>query len=250
VLGIGERVGITSLGGLVACLYAADPEYVKSKYNLPMLREIENLVAEAVEVTIPFMNPITYVRSRSLATHDAYLSHYFVQRLLRIHAQGRYPRQGDPEQPRDLRDPQARGFRSQALRLHRVRLPFSLLPSSPPIPSLTGTRHPRSHRLTGWNAVKSRVEQLGLQMTDDQVKDATAKIKELADVRTQSMEDVDTVLRVYHSGVVSGELELGDKQMFDRLLQRHRESSIAPAPEDSLSSTSTQPNANGVPVAV
>ena len=61
VLGIGERVGITPLGGLVACLYAADPEYVKAKYNLPMLREIENLVAEAVEVNVPFMNPITYV---------------------------------------------------------------------------------------------------------------------------------------------------------------------------------------------
>lgn len=54
-------MGITPLGGLVACLYAANPEYVKSKYNLPMLREIENLVAEAVEVNVPFMNPITYV---------------------------------------------------------------------------------------------------------------------------------------------------------------------------------------------
>ena len=61
VLGIGERVGITPLGGLVACLYAANPDYVKSKYNLPMLREIENLVAEAVEVNVPFMNPITSV---------------------------------------------------------------------------------------------------------------------------------------------------------------------------------------------
>lgn len=61
MLGIGERVGITPLGGLVACLYAANPEYVKSKYNLPMLREIENLVANAVEVTVPFMNPITLV---------------------------------------------------------------------------------------------------------------------------------------------------------------------------------------------
>jgi homocitrate synthase len=59
VLGIGERVGITPLGGLIACLYAANPDYVKSKYNLPMLREIENLVAEAVEVNVPFMNPIT-----------------------------------------------------------------------------------------------------------------------------------------------------------------------------------------------
>ena len=61
VLGIGERVGITPLGGLVACLYASNPEYVKSKYNLAMLREIENLVAEAVEVNVPFMNPITSV---------------------------------------------------------------------------------------------------------------------------------------------------------------------------------------------
>lgn len=38
VLGIGERVGITPLGGLAACLYAANhAEYVKSKYNLTML---------------------------------------------------------------------------------------------------------------------------------------------------------------------------------------------------------------------
>src|SRR5260221_10530089 len=76
VLGIGERVGITPLGALVACLYAADPEYVKSKYNLPMLREIENLVAEAVEVTIPFMNPITYVSSRFPEAWSAH--HYFI----------------------------------------------------------------------------------------------------------------------------------------------------------------------------
>ena len=31
----------------------ADPDYVKSKYNLSMLREIENIVAEAVEVQVP-----------------------------------------------------------------------------------------------------------------------------------------------------------------------------------------------------
>ena len=71
VLGIGERVGITPLGGLIACLYAANPEYVKSKYNLPMLREIENLVAEAVEVNIPFMNPITFV---VISHHYTYFS--------------------------------------------------------------------------------------------------------------------------------------------------------------------------------
>lgn len=80
-----------------------------------------------------------------------------------------------------------------------------------------------SHRLTGWNAVKSRVEQLGLKLTDDEIKDATAKIKELADVRTQSMDDVDSLLRVYHSGIQSGELEVGQKEALDRLLQEHRD---------------------------
>ena len=35
VLGIGERNGITSLGGLIARLYAVNPMLV-SKYNLPM----------------------------------------------------------------------------------------------------------------------------------------------------------------------------------------------------------------------
>lgn len=74
VLGIGERVGITPLGGLVACLYAANPEYVKSKYDLKMLREIENLVAEAVEVNVPFMNPITYVNHHVLSLHSTLAS--------------------------------------------------------------------------------------------------------------------------------------------------------------------------------
>jgi homocitrate synthase len=85
----------------------------------------------------------------------------------------------------------------------------------------------RSHRLTGWNAVKSRVEQLGIQLTDDEIKDATAKIKELADVRTQSMDDVDSLLRVYHSGIQSGELAVGQKEALDRLLKRHREGSLS-----------------------
>lgn len=40
-------------------MYTADPEGVKAKYNLPMLREIENLVAEAVEIQVPFNNYIT-----------------------------------------------------------------------------------------------------------------------------------------------------------------------------------------------
>lgn len=54
----------------------------------------------------------------------------------------------------------------------------------------------------------------------------TAKIKELADVRTQSMDDVDTLLRVYHSGIQSGELAVGQKEALDRLLIKHREGSV------------------------
>lgn len=124
VLGIGERVGITPLGGLVACLYAANPEYVKAKYNLPMLREIENLVAEAVEVNVPFMNPIT---GYCAFTHKA-----------GIHAKAilNNPSTYEILKPED----------------------FGL------------TRYVSiGHRLTGWNAVKSRVEQLGLTLTDEEV---------------------------------------------------------------------------------
>lgn len=55
-----------------------------------------------------------------------------------------------------------------------------------------------AHRLTGWNAVKNRVEQLGLNLTDDEIKDATAKIKTLADIKAQSLDDVDALLRQYH----------------------------------------------------
>jgi homocitrate synthase len=38
-------------------------------------------------------------------------------------------------------------------------------------------------RLTGWNAIKSRVDQLGLKMTDAQVKECTAKLKSMADLK-------------------------------------------------------------------
>jgi homocitrate synthase len=42
-------------------------------------------------------------------------------------------------------------------------------------------------RLTGWNAVKSRSDQLKLGLSDDQVKAITGKIKKLADIRTLSI---------------------------------------------------------------
>lgn len=58
VLGIGERNGITSLGGLIARLYTIDPALVR-KYDLPLLREVEQLVARKVGIDVPFNTPIT-----------------------------------------------------------------------------------------------------------------------------------------------------------------------------------------------
>ena len=109
VLGIGERVGITPLGGLVACLYAANPEYVKSKYKLPMLREVENLVAEAVEVNVPFMNPITCVYAHCAAVHQTDFL-MTSQRLLCLYPQGWYPRKSYSKQPEHVRDFEAGGL--------------------------------------------------------------------------------------------------------------------------------------------
>jgi homocitrate synthase len=41
------------------------------------------------------------------------------------------------------------------------------------------------------------------------------------------MDDVDSLLRVYHSGIQSGELAVGQKEALDRLLKKHRESSLS-----------------------
>ena len=59
VLGLGERVGITSLGGFVARMYSLDPEGVAARYRLGQLPELERLVARTVGVEVPFNNPLT-----------------------------------------------------------------------------------------------------------------------------------------------------------------------------------------------
>ncbi|KAJ3120502.1 mitochondrial Homoaconitase [Nowakowskiella sp. JEL0407] len=154
VLGIGERNGITPLGGLAARMYVADADYVKGKYNLGMLREIENYVAEAVQIQVPFNN---YITGYCAFTHKA-----------GIHAKAilNNPATYEILKPED----------------------FGM------------TRYVSiGHRLTGWNAVKNRVQQLGLKMTDDDVKQVTAQIKELADIRPLGLEEVDVLLRKFHA---------------------------------------------------
>jgi homocitrate synthase len=58
ILGIGERNGITPLGGLIARLYTLDRSYVE-KYNLKLLPRIDRLIAEICGLSIPFNNYIT-----------------------------------------------------------------------------------------------------------------------------------------------------------------------------------------------
>ncbi len=68
VLGIGERVGITPLGGLIARMFAIEPHAVAERYRLGQLRELERLVARVTGVDIPFNN---YVTGETAYSHKA-----------------------------------------------------------------------------------------------------------------------------------------------------------------------------------
>jgi homocitrate synthase len=157
VLGIGERNGITPLGGFVARMYTYNPELVRQKYNLPMLREVENFVAQLVSVDVPFNN---YITGYTAFTHKA-----------GIHAKAILNNPSTYE----ILDPADFGL-SRYLHI--------------------------AHRLTGWNAIKQRAEQLQLVISDEAIKEVTAHIKALADQRPLSLDDVDVLLREYHSRAV------------------------------------------------
>ena len=58
VMGVGERNGITSMEGLIARLYTMDKALV-AKYDLPQLKIVEQIVAEKLDIDIPFGMPIT-----------------------------------------------------------------------------------------------------------------------------------------------------------------------------------------------
>ncbi|KAI9222388.1 mitochondrial homocitrate synthase [Blastocladiella britannica] len=59
VLGIGERNGITPLGALLARVYTADRDAVMARYDLRALLPLEQLVARAVGIEIPFNECVT-----------------------------------------------------------------------------------------------------------------------------------------------------------------------------------------------
>ncbi len=149
ILGIGERNGIAPLGGMIARLYSMDRSLV-SKYNLPLIRDLDDLVAGMVGVDIPFNNYITGITA---FTHKA-----------GIHAKAVL---NNPE-TYEILSPQDFGM----------------------------TRYISiAHRLTGWNAIKDRAEQLQLDIPDDELRAATQHIKALADEKPISLTDVDAVLR-------------------------------------------------------
>jgi homocitrate synthase len=152
VLGIGERNGITPLGGFLARMYAHDPATVKRRYRLPMLREIENRIADLVSVDVPFNN---YVTGFTAFTHKA-----------GIHAKAMLNNPSTYE----ILDPEDFGL-SRYIHV--------------------------AHRLTGWNAIKDRAQQLQLALDDEQIKEITTHIKHLADDKPLSLSDVDALLRAH-----------------------------------------------------
>jgi homocitrate synthase len=137
----------------MARMIVADRDYVKGKYKLEKIKEIEDLVAEAVEVNVPFNNPIT---GFCAFTHKA-------------------------------------GIHAKAI----LNNPSTYEIITPSDFGMSRYVHFAS-RLTGWNAIKSRAEQLGLNMSDAQIKAVTLKIKALADVRPLAIDDADSIIRNFH----------------------------------------------------
>jgi homocitrate synthase len=150
-LGIGERNGITSLGGLIARLYSIDPSLVE-KYELPLLYELDHTVAEMVRVDVPFNN---YITGFAAFTHKA-----------GIHAKAVL---NNPE-TYEILDPQDFGL-SRYIHV--------------------------AHRLTGWNAIKDRARQLQLDLNDEHLKKITLEIKQLADLGSLTLEEVDNRLHMH-----------------------------------------------------
>ncbi len=152
ILGIGERNGITPLGGLIARIYAVNPGLV-SKYHLPLIMHLDQAIARLVSVDIPFNN---YITGFSAFTHKA-----------GIHAKA------------VLNNPST----------YEILRPEDF--------GLTRYIH-IAHRLTGWNAIRYRADQLGLEMSDDEVRLITEKIKALADQHPLTLDEVDSLLQSVH----------------------------------------------------
>ena len=155
ILGIGERNGITPLGGLLARLYTIDKAYV-TKYSLRMLPRLDQLIADICEIDIPFNN---YITGSSAFIHKA-----------GIHAKAVL---ADPESYEAINPADFGITRGISI----------------------------GHRLTGWNAIRNRANQLGLTLEDSTVQQVTQTIKSRADVQPLSLPEVDELLISAANGV-------------------------------------------------
>jgi homocitrate synthase len=152
ILGIGERNGITPLGGFIARMYADDPAAIKAKYDLPRLKELDEMVAAMVGIDVPFDE---YVTGKFAFHHKA-------------------------------------GMHTKAIYLH----PNSYEILDPADFGLERTIN-IAHRLTGYNAVGRRAQELGLEFGKDDLREVTKRIKAMADAGPLSMEQLDQILRGY-----------------------------------------------------
>jgi len=59
ILGIGERNGITPLGGFLARMFSSNPKRLQKKYNLELLPELDAMIAKITGIGIPFNNYLT-----------------------------------------------------------------------------------------------------------------------------------------------------------------------------------------------
>ena len=148
ILGIGERNGITPLGGLVARLYTLDRAYVE-KYNLRLLPALDRMIARMCDIPIPFNN---YITGSSAFMHKA-----------GIHAKA------------VLADPTT----------YEIIAPddFGLV-----------REIAIGHRLMGWNSLRQRALTLGLALDDMTLRALTQTVKQMADTRSLSIQEVDAIL--------------------------------------------------------
>ena len=189
VLGIGERNGITPLGGFVARMLVANRDYVRSKYDLTKLKVIEDLVANAVEITVPFKSVMLLLSIRP--EHTLLLQNALEEQLLTLTICSNY-------------------ITGVCAFTHKAGIHAKAILANPTTYEIINpadfgmTRYVHfASRLTGWNAIKSRVQQLNLDMTDSQIKQCTTRIKAMADVRHLTIEDTDTIINAFYDNLYS-----------------------------------------------
>ncbi|KAK3177904.1 hypothetical protein OEA41_000036 [Lepraria neglecta] len=175
-----DKIGVNRVGIAESGLFAAASEQtskrisITSKLHEPPLA-IEDLVADAVEVHIPFNNPVT---GFCAFTHKA-------------------------------------GIHAKAI----IANPTTYEIINPADFGMTRYVHFTS-RLTGWNAIKSRVSQLGLEMTDSQIKQCTTRIKAMADIRKLAIEDTDAIIHTFYENLYLGHGE--EKPLLENMTPEER----------------------------